>query len=42
MNCPMNGLCTLDNVVYQGIIYPKENVKDRKNLYRDFVDEMEV
>ena len=29
-NCPMNGLCNLDNVVYQGIIYPKENVKDRK------------
>ena len=26
----MNGLCNLDNVVYQGIIYPKENVKDRK------------
>ena len=30
MNCPINGLCNLDNVVYQGIIYPKENVKDRK------------
>ena len=28
--CPMNGLCNLDNVVYQGILYPKENVKDRK------------
>ena len=28
--CPINGLCNLDNVVYQGIIYPKENVKDRK------------
>ena len=27
----MNGLCNLDNVVYQGIIYPKENVKDKKN-----------
>ena len=26
----MNGLCNLDNVVYKGIIYPKENVKDRK------------
>ena len=26
----MNRLCNLDNVVYQGIIYPKENVKDRK------------
>ena len=30
MNCPMNGLCNLDNVVYQGIICLKENVKDRK------------
>ena len=30
INCPMNGLCNLDNVVYQGIIYPKEDVKDRK------------
>ena len=30
MNCPMNGLCKLDNVAYQGIIYPKENIKDRK------------
>ena len=30
MNYPMNGLCNLDNVVYQGIIYLKENVKDRK------------
>ena len=30
MNCPMNGLCNLDNVIYQGIIYLKENVKDRK------------
>ena len=29
-NCPMNGLCNLDNVVYQGIIYPKENINDRK------------
>ena len=26
----MNGLCNLNNVVYQGIIYPKENVKDKK------------
>ena len=31
MNCPLNGLCNLDNVVYQEIIYPKENLKDRKN-----------
>ena len=29
-NCPTNRLCNLDDVVYQEIIYPKENVKDRK------------
>ena len=34
MNCSMNRLCNLDNVVYQGIIYPKENVKDRKTYIR--------
>ena len=32
MNCPMNGLCNLDKVEYQGIIYTKENVKDRKTF----------
>ena len=30
-DCPMNGLCSLDNVVYQAIIYPKENINDRKS-----------
>ena len=35
-NCPMNGSCNLNNVVYQGIIDPKENIKD-KNLYRNFL-----
>ena len=30
MNCPTNGLCNLDNVEYQGIIYPKENFMERK------------
>ena len=30
-DCPMNGLCNLDNVVYQAIIYPKENINDRKS-----------
>ena len=30
MKCPMNELRKLDNVVHQVIIYPKENVKDRK------------
>ena len=29
-DCPMNGLCNLNNVVYQGIIYPKEDINDRK------------
>ena len=29
-NSPMNGFCNLNNVVYQGIIYPKENIKDKK------------
>ena len=26
----MNGLCNLNDVIYQGIIYPKENIMDRK------------
>ena len=26
----MNGLCNLNNVAYQGIIYPKENIEDKK------------
>ena len=29
-DCPMNGLCNLDNVVYQAIIYPKEDISDKK------------
>ena len=29
-NCPMNGLCNLNNVVYQEIIYRKENIMDKK------------
>ena len=29
-DCPMNGLCNFDNVVYQGIICPKEDINDRK------------
>ena len=29
----MNGLCNLNNVVYEGIIYPKENI-DRKTYIR--------
>ena len=32
-NCPMNGLCCLKNVVYQAIIFSKENVKDKKKTY---------
>ena len=29
-DCPMDGLCNSDNVVYQAIIYPKENINDKK------------
>ena len=29
-DCPINGLCNLKNVVYLGIIYPKENINNRK------------
>ena len=29
-DCPMNGLCKLDNVVYQAIIYRKEDISDKK------------
>ena len=29
-DCPMDGLCNLDNVVYQAIIYPKEDISDKK------------
>ena len=33
----------LKNVVYQGIIFPKENIKDnKKKQYRNFIDEMEI
>ena len=28
--CPMNGRCNLNNVIYQAIIYPKENITDKK------------
>ena len=30
INCPMNGMCNLKNVVYKATIFPKENVKDKK------------
>ena len=26
----MNGLCNLNNVIYPAIIYPKENITDKK------------
>ena len=29
-NCPMIGLCNLNNVIYQAIIYPEENITDKK------------
>ena len=28
--CPMNGRCNLNNVIYQAIIYPKEEITDKK------------
>ena len=39
-NYPMNVLYNLNNIEYQGIIYPKDNIMD-KNLYRNFLHEME-
>ena len=33
----MNGLCTLKNVAYQAIIFPKENIKHEINLYWNFI-----
>ena len=36
------GLCNLENVMYQGIIFPKENIKNRKNLYRNLINKREV
>ena len=29
-DCPMDGLCNFDNTVYQAIIYPKEDISDKK------------
>ena len=28
--CPLNDLCNVKNIVNQAIIFPKENVKDKK------------
>ena len=41
-NCPMNGLCNLNNVVYQRIIYPKENITDRKTYIGIFSTKWKV
>ena len=30
----MNGMCNLKNVVYQATIFPKENIKNKKNYIR--------
>ena len=38
----MNGLFDLENVVHQGIIFPKENIKSTKNLYSYLIDGMEA
>ena len=37
----MNGQFNLNNVIYQAIIYLKENITDKKNLYRVDFHEME-
>ena len=42
INCPMKDLNNLENVVYQDIISPKENIKEKKNLYRNFISWMEI
>ena len=31
----MNGLCNLNNVIYQAIIYPKENITDKKTKWKE-------
>ena len=38
----MKGSCNSKYTVYQGIIFPKENIKDLKKLYRNFIDEMKI
>ena len=32
----MSGLCNLDNIIYQAIIFSKENIKDKKKLILEF------
>ena len=32
IDCPVNSICNLKNVVYQATILPKENVKDKKKI----------
>ena len=34
IDCPMNVMCNFRNVVYQAIIFPKENVKDKKLILK--------
>ena len=43
-NSPMKALCNFENVIYQGVIFPKENIKKEinKSLYRNFIDKMEI
>ena len=33
----MNGVCNLNNVVYQAIIFPQETLKIKKIYYRNFI-----
>ena len=31
-NCSMNRRCNLNNIIHEAIIYPKENITDKKKL----------
>ena len=30
INCAMKGLCNLENIICQRIIFPKENIRNKK------------
>ena len=38
----MNGLHNLKYVVYEAVISPKEYIKDKNNLYWNFIGEIEI
>ena len=41
-DCPLGGICNLKKIVYQATIFLKESMKDKKSLYWNFIDQMEV